>query len=186
MKYLKLKTHLFSALAVSFFLFLAYGSDDSKTTDSNSNTSSEQPQQETKIENEPVPQVQETTAPSTTNNEAEIQEHKNSYISNLKRCVEIANEVSKTDDEAIIESLKQEGLKCQAKAYNSFLALQNPDLNFPYEKIKSMKTVNPIFFGFEGAFSDERILQLPAIEYKAKVQEQLEKFNSTITDLDNF
>ena len=186
MKNLKLKTHLFSALAVSFFLFLAYGSDDSKKTDSNSNTSSEQPQQETKKENEPVQQEQVTTAPSTTNNEAEIQEHKTIYISNLKRCVEIANEVSKTDDEAIIESLKQEGLKCQAKAYNAFIALQNPDFNFPYDKIKSMKTVNPIFFGFDGAFSDERILQLPALEYKAKIQEQLDKFNSAVPDLDNF
>jgi hypothetical protein len=186
MKNLKLKTHLISALAVSFFLFLAYGSDDSKTTDSNSNTSSEQPQQETKIENEPVQHEQETTAPPPTNYEAEIQENKSSYIGNLKRCVEIANEVSKTDDEVIIENLKQEGLKCQAKAYNAFLALQNPDYNFPYDKIKSMKTVNPIFFGFEGAFSDERILQLPALEYKTKVQEQLEKFNSTVTDLDNF
>lgn len=186
MKNLKLKTHLFSALAVSFFLFLAYGSDDSKKTDSNSNTSSEQPQQETKMENEPVQQEQETTAPSATNNEAEIQEYKTLYISNLKRCVEIANEISKTDDETMIEDLKQEGIKCQSKASDAYIALQNPDLNFPYEKIKSMKTVNPIFWGFDGAFSDARIQQLPALEFKTKVQEQLEKFNSTVADLDNF
>lgn len=43
----KLKTHLISAIAVSFFLFIAFGSDDDKKTDSNSSsstTATEKPQ----------------------------------------------------------------------------------------------------------------------------------------------
>lgn len=114
-----------------------------------------------------------------------IEKYKSTYVSSLKRCIEIANDVIKTEDKVKINKLKQEGKQTQAEAWNAFLLLQDPELKFPYEKIKSMTTINPIFFG-EGVFSDERILKLDAKDYKGKVQEQIEKINSALPIIEKF
>lgn len=115
----------------------------------------------------------------------EIEKYKSTYVSSLKRCIEIANEVLTTENSIKIDKLKQEGKLSQAKAWNAFLLLQAPELKFPDDKIKSATNINPIFFG-EGVFSDERILKLPAKDYKVKVQEQIEKINSALPILEKF
>jgi len=123
---------------------------------------------------------------STQEKEKKVAEFKSSYVSGIKRCIEIANEISQTKNDTTIERLKLEGKKKQAQAFNAFLGLQNPDLNFSYDKIKAMKPFNPTFFGFGGVFSDDNNLKLPAKEYKEKVKSQLEKINSAKTAIDNF
>lgn len=118
-------------------------------------------------------------------NEQKVAKFKMTYVNSLKKCISIANEIIQLDDATIISQKRDTAKTLQAKAYNAFMLLQDPDLKFPYEKIKSMLKTNPIFFG-EGVFSDERFLKLPAKEYKAKVQEQIEVINSALPIIDKF
>lgn len=119
-------------------------------------------------------------------NQQKVSKYKTTYVNSFKKCVAIANEIVKADSDTAIMRLREQGKKSQAKAWDAFLYLQDPELKFPVEKIRAMKGTNEIFWSFDGVFSDERLLKLPADKYKAKVSEQIDKINSALPSLENF
>ena len=114
-----------------------------------------------------------------------IFKYKNTYVSSLKKCINLANDIISLEDVKSINNKRDTAKAQQAKAYYAFIQLQDPTLKFPNDKIKSMENINPIFFGF-GVFSDDRILNLPAKEYKIKVQEQINLINTSLQIINKF
>lgn len=119
-------------------------------------------------------------------NQQKVSKYKTTYVNNFKKCIAIANDILKTDSDTGIIRRREQGKQAQAKAWDAFLYLQDPELKFPVEKIRAMKGTNEIFWGFDGVFSDERLLKLPADKYKAKVSEQIDRINSALPTIESF
>jgi len=119
-------------------------------------------------------------------NQQKVSKYKTTYVNNFKKCIAIANNIIKADSDTAIIRLREQGKQAQAKAWDAFLYLQDPELKFPVDKIRAMKGTNEIFWGFDSAFSDERNLKLSADKFKAKVAEQIDKINSALPPLENF
>jgi hypothetical protein len=119
-------------------------------------------------------------------NQQKASKYKTTYVNNLKKCVVLANDIAKADSDTAINRLREQGKQAQVKAWDAFLYLQDPELKFPIDKIRSMKGTNEIFWGNDSVFSDERNLKLPSDRFKAKVAEQLDNINSALPSLENF
>lgn len=119
-------------------------------------------------------------------NQQKVSRYKTTYVNNFKKCIKVANDIVKADSDTAIIRLREQGKQAQAKAWDAFLYLQDPELKFPVDKVRAMKGTNEIFWGTDGVFSDERNLKLPPDNYKAKVAEQIDKINSALPSIESF
>lgn len=214
-----MRNHFLSALVVCFFLFLAFGSDESDKNKSASSTETNQTSSPdvSQQNNEPL---QEAPKPVVLNTDSIVQLHiewlsegvkftrlrmktsdpyeqkqlyaesekhrenkkgdfsqikdamffQNTFIKGFNKCNSIAEQISSSQNENEIDSLITDALIYQTLSSDALLYIQDPDLNYPNDKIK---TLLKCYKSISGVFADERVLKLPTNDFKTAVTNAL-------------
>jgi hypothetical protein len=228
-----MKNHFLSALAVGFFLFIAFGSDETdKSKSDNSTVNNQQTNSDASQQNTEQPPAE---APTTVvlNTDSILQLHiewlkqgvkltreklkttdideqnriyaekdklrensqgdfsnikdvaffQKTFINAFNSCTSIAEQISSSENESEIDSLITEALISQTLCWDALLYIQNPDLNYPREK---SKTLSNCYKTISGVFADERILKLPISDFKSAVSTELPNIQQSNQLLSNF
>lgn len=105
------------------------------------------------------------------------------FISAFNHCTSIAEQISSSENESEIDNLITEALIYQTLAWDAMLYIQNPDLNYPREKSKTLSTC---YKTIGDVFADDRVLKLPISDFKTAVTNELPNIQRSNQLLSNF
>lgn len=201
-----IKKHLISAITFGFFLFIAFGSDentdntDNTFWDNEPETKMEQPVQDNDYSTSPEPETEQPIIDETEIAE-NIERNRTTFIENINKCINISEQIAESDNDSLINILKEEAVQSQVKAWDALLDIQMPESNYLYEQAQSGKSTTisrPEFYSREKIkmmsaiyqiigkiYADQRVLNLSTQDFKNKVIDELTSIESLKPKLEN-